>query len=103
MGDVRVQIPTSIWRDPEFTSLTWQEQYEWFAVVFERARKKRPWISSEIRQRVYDRDGNRCLACGTSDDLTLDHKHPYSLGGSDDESNLQTLCRPCNSKKGARV
>ena len=29
--------------------------------------------------------------------------HPYSLGGEDTFDNLQTLCRPCNSRKGARV
>ena len=34
---------------------------------------------------------------------TRDHIFPRSLGGSDDLDNLRLLCRPCNSKKGARV
>lgn len=55
------------------------------------------------RQFVYDRDGRKCLHCGTSEALSLDHIHPYSLGGSDEAANLQTLCRPCNSRKGAKV
>lgn len=63
----------------------------------------RPAIPDAVRQFVYDRDGRRCLHCGTAAALSLDHIHPYSLGGSDHPSNLQTLCRPCNSKKGARV
>lgn len=39
----------------------------------------------------------------TTEHLSLDHIHPYSLGGEDTLGNLQTLCRPCNSRKGARV
>lgn len=63
----------------------------------------RPAIPDAVRQYVYDRDGRRCLHCGTTESLSLDHVHPYSLGGSDEPSNLQTLCRPCNSSKGAKV
>jgi 5-methylcytosine-specific restriction endonuclease McrA len=49
------------------------------------------------------RDGESCQNCGATDDLTIDHKiTPYSLGGSStDPSNLQILCRSCNSSKGA--
>lgn len=60
-------------------------------------------IPDEVRQAIYSRDGYRCLHCGATEDLSLDHIYPYSLGGSDDPSNLQTLCRPCNSRKGARI
>jgi len=63
----------------------------------------RPPIPEVIRQFVYDRDGRKCLHCGTTEELSLDHVHPYSLGGGDEPENLQTLCRPCNSRKGARV
>ncbi|MFJ3037761.1 HNH endonuclease [Streptomyces tendae] len=60
-------------------------------------------IPAEQRRRIYDRDGNACLLCGTTDDLTLDHIHPWSLYGPDTDDNLRTLCRPCNSSKGAKV
>ncbi len=60
-------------------------------------------IPSEQRQRIYDRDGNACLKCGARDDLTLDHIHPWSLYGPDTDENLRTLCRSCNSSKGAKV
>ena len=63
----------------------------------------RPNISPALRQAVYARDGHQCLHCGAIDDLSIDHIWPYSLGGADVLANLQTLCRPCNSRKGARV
>lgn len=60
-------------------------------------------IPAEQRARIYERDGHRCLECGATYDLTLDHIYPWSLGGRDTDDNLRTLCRPCNSRKGAKV
>lgn len=60
-------------------------------------------IPDSLRIKVYDRDGWACLHCGASESLSLDHIHPHSRGGEDTFENLQTLCRPCNSRKGARV
>ena len=60
-------------------------------------------IPDDLRISVYDRDGWACLHCSATESLSLDHIHPYSLGGEDVFDNLQTLCRPCNSRKGARV
>lgn len=60
-------------------------------------------IPPEVRFAVYSRDGWRCVFCGSRKRLTLDHVYPWSLGGPDTEDNLQTLCRSCNSRKGARI
>lgn len=65
--------------------------------------RPRPAISAELRAQVYERDDNRCVTCGSTDRLTLDHVFPYSRGGEDVFANLQTMCQPCNSSKGARV
>jgi hypothetical protein len=65
--------------------------------------KGRRYISRITRRSVHDRDGWLCVDCGANGALTLDHVFPWSLGGSDEESNLQTMCRPCNSRKGAKV
>lgn len=64
---------------------------------------ERAEIPPELRQRVHDRDGWHCSKCGAVDDLTLDHIVAWSLGGPDTFENLRTLCRPCNSSKGARA
>lgn len=56
-----------------------------------------------VRRAVMERDGYRCRSCGTDHDLSIDHINPRSAGGGHQLENLQTLCRACNSAKGARV
>ena len=42
-----------------------------------------------------------CSICKATNDLTVDHIIPLSSGGLTVESNLQVLCRGCNSSKGS--
>lgn len=56
-------------------------------------------IPSEIRWAVWERDNFTCKHCGTRKHLSVDHIHPESAGGTLDMRNLQTLCKPCNSRK----
>jgi len=65
--------------------------------------KYRARIYPAVRGLVFDRDGYKCVHCGSTDSLQLDHIYPWSKGGSDDPENLQVLCRPCNWKKLDRV
>lgn len=50
-----------------------------------------------------EQHGNVCLCCGADDPLTMDHIVPISLGGQHDLSNIQPLCKPCNSRKSAKT
>lgn len=43
--------------------------------------------------------GNVCLCCGQKKPLCADHIVPLSKGGESFISNIQPLCRPCNSRK----
>lgn len=45
----------------------------------------------------------RCADCGRRRPLTKDHVIPVTQGGTDDISNLQPLCRSCNSSKHGRA
>lgn len=58
------------------------------------------WISKGRRYALYKRDNHQCHYCGSGESLTLDHIVPRSQGGDDEDSNLVTCCRPCNSRKG---
>ena len=67
--------------------------------------KRSRHISASVRVSVLHRDGYKCLFCGCSAkqvQLEVDHIVPFSQGGSNDPSNLQTLCFDCNRGKGAR-
>lgn len=55
----------------------------------------------KIRERIVLRDGGICQMCGMEGD-SVDHIIPRSQGGTDDDFNLQLLCRLCNSVKGGR-
>jgi len=57
------------------------------------------FIPKKVRNQVLERDGNACVYCGSTHDLTMDHDMPQSRGGSDDIGNLLTACRPCNAAK----
>lgn len=59
-------------------------------------------VSNEIRQLVFARDGFTCSYCGSTENLSIDHILAESKGGKTIADNLQTLCRSCNSRKGAK-
>jgi 5-methylcytosine-specific restriction endonuclease McrA len=52
------------------------------------------------QEKVFERDGRRCVECGATGRLTVDHIVPRSKGGTDALENLQTMCSPCNGRKG---
>jgi len=56
-----------------------------------------------LRQTVFGAANNKCLHCGTSENLTVDHIIPVKEGGGSHLENLQCLCVKCNSRKGARI
>ena len=62
---------------------------------------KTPRLNREERYAILVRDNFRCVVCGIGgkdSDIILEvhHKLPRSCGGSNDPSNLETLCRKCH-------
>ncbi len=72
-------------------------------IIREYGSKKRYPISHSLRHKIFTRDDDRCKDCGSGFDLVIDHIYPHSMGGTDLEDNLQTLCRNCNAEKGSKV
>jgi len=60
-------------------------------------------IPRDVRQRVWQRYGGRCVECSATDYLEFDHVIPVAKGGSNAENNVQLLCRRCNQKKSDKI
>lgn len=58
-------------------------------------------ITDDDWQEVLAKYGHRCLSCGATEDLAMDHVIPIAMGGPNTKENIQPLCRCCNSSKGA--
>jgi|LakMenE01Jun11ns_1017448.scaffolds.fasta_scaffold9921106_8 5-methylcytosine-specific restriction endonuclease McrA len=55
------------------------------------------------RYNIFRRDEHKCVYCGTSKNLTLDHVLPKSRGGENTWKNLVTCCGECNLNKGDKT
>ncbi len=73
---------------------------------FKNNKKTRSGLTLSLRFNVFRRDNYKCQICGATakDDVRLevDHKEPVANGGTDDMSNLWTLCFNCNRGKGKK-
>ena len=64
---------------------------------------KRPVWPKGLKRELMRQQNNTCVYCGsrrTAGSLQIDHIVPVVMGGSNDESNLQVICAPCNQRKG---
>lgn len=59
-----------------------------------------PW--QVLREKVLARDGNMCTMCGSVSKLQVDHIQELSLGGTNELSNLRTLCVSCHEDRHGR-
>lgn len=58
------------------------------------------------RRNIYARDENKCQYCGkrfSTNELSLDHIIPRSIGGGTTWGNIVCACTGCNAKKGGRT
>ncbi len=56
-----------------------------------------------LKNELMRRQSNTCVYCGArriARSMDIDHITPIVRGGSNDDSNLQVICRPCNQRKG---
>ncbi len=68
-----------------------------------KAQAKKPRsLSKSQKWRVWKRDGDACVNCGSDRNLQLDHRMPVAKGGGAEESNLRLLCSNCNLREGIK-
>ncbi len=61
----------------------------------------------DVRNYIFNRDGNKCVSCGSTTNIQIDHiisVYSVSRGFSsfeilNNQTNLQTLCGKCNASK----
>lgn len=72
--------------------------------TYETRRKRANAAISELslRRLIFQRDGSKCKICGSAEKLCVDHIISVKNHGDNRPSNLQTLCKSCNSKKGSK-
>jgi 5-methylcytosine-specific restriction endonuclease McrA len=56
-------------------------------------------VSGSQRKRIIQRDGGRCIICGSTQSLEVDHSRALMNGGDNSASNLATLCHECHVEK----
>ena len=72
---------------------------KWVAPVFEYGRIQ---FGYDVRHYLFKKFNFRCTQCGVTNKeavLHIDHVIPISRGGSNNEDNLQVLCKTCNLSK----
>lgn len=120
---VQEYIPSAAGKDYEYLTSGGGTKYPIPSVItlkhFVNVKQKRQ-ESGAKRMKIYVRDKYQCQFCSIKigkmfvdehgkkrplevRDLTLDHIHPKSRGGSNLPSNLVTACKPCNQRKGNRT
>ncbi len=70
-----------------------------------RPTRRTPWPKG-LKQKLMRRQDRTCAYCGyrrIASSLDIDHIVPVVRGGSNDESNLQVICRSCNQRKGMQT
>lgn len=82
---------------------TWEDDESFFSdIEFESSDRSR-YIPYYVKNVVWERDGGRCVKCGSTVGLQWDHDIPFSKGGANTIENIQILCAKCNIEKRDKI
>ncbi|MDO9512072.1 MAG: HNH endonuclease [Bacteroidales bacterium] len=64
---------------------------------------QREQIPQIVLDQVWNRDGGKCIICGSQEKIEFDHIIPFSKGGSNTYRNIQITCEKCNREKSNKI
>ena len=67
--------------------------------MIRRARKAQNGVFEVSKKEIHNLMNSPCVACGSTERITIDHIIPIARGGAHSIGNLQPLCKSCNSSK----
>ena len=76
------------------------EHYLQNLIVMTSSDAKKLW-----RKAIKEANNHECICCGEKHhehDLTIDHVHPRTMGGTNITSNCVPACKSCNQSKGSQ-
>ena len=89
-------------KDVDFENYLNEEQLELVRKNITEEKRNRS-IPQKVKDSVWNRDGGKCVECGSNEDLEFDHIIPFSKGGANTYRNIQLLCEHCNRSKSAKL
>lgn len=89
----------------QLKKVVWDAFRRYFTCQYPNKRKvaSRYISNKNVRLEVFDLHGNKCLNCGSYEDICLDNITAVVNVGENEVDNLQPLCCACNSSKGTQT
>ena len=97
------EVPMVLDAGRERTAQSLRNEIERIKAKAESMGSSRAPIPESVQVLVWNRDGGKCVKCGSQESLEFDHIIPISKGGGDSARNIQLLCETCNRSKGGRI
>ena len=77
-----------------------REHWNWQGgITSENKRVRASTAMKEWRKKILERDAYKCVVCGSTDDLEVDHIKPFALFAEErlNLNNGRTVCNPCHT------
>ncbi len=101
IDDLKFEFDKSHYNEMKDEILQFKSTYSNPKQTLPKKRSRR--ITQEVKDKVWNRDGGKCVECGSNENLEFDHIIPHSKGGANTYRNIQLLCEPCNRSKSAKI
>jgi hypothetical protein len=104
-------IEGALWRDKEYIANYHRNYAHMNRPAFALYQKERKTNIAKTKDKMTTKEwtevlelyDHKCLKCGTSENITMDHIMPIFLGGEHKKENIQPLCKSCNSSKRLKI